>query len=339
LKLFDVVGALVVAAWVVLAGMYVYDAEFSEPSAAQGIDGEFSMHEGETWLVLRREGKEVGFVHQTRTDLGDGWLLEYDMLMTIQLLGTERAIDTTVKSRLDTEGYLTEFTADVKASGRSFKAKGEVDGKTISTTLNLLGEPKTQTIELQDKPRLSTSAFNQLLASGDIEAGDEFSERFFDPTTMQMTEMVMLYKGKKTVDVYEEKVPAHHILQKVAGNELDVYVDDKGEILIQEFPLRMVGARVPAELGRTRASSIRRKLEERQKQQKNKPGAGQFDFNLGTAMELLGGQVAPEKVGIGAPDEAKEADDAEDTQQADDKTDDSGTDEAAGSNEDNAGTD
>lgn len=319
------------ASWVVLAGVYVYDAESSDPAASQSLDGEFSMHEGETWLVLRREGKEVGFVHQTRTDLGDGWLLEYDMLMTIQLLGTERAIDTTVKSRLDEEGYLTEFTADVKASGRSFQAKGEVDGKTISTTLNLLGDPKTQTIELQDKPRLSSSAFNQLLAAGNLEAGEEFSERFFDPTTMQMTEMVMVYQGKRTVDVYEERVPAHYIIQKVAGNELDVFVDDKGEILIQEFPLRMIGARVPAELGRTRASSIRRKLEERQMQQKNKSGGGQFDFNLDTAMELLGGQVAPEKLGIGTGE-------SEDEKQSESNAD-AGNSADASSNADKAGTD
>jgi hypothetical protein len=293
LKLFDVVGAIVVLTWVGLASLYVYNVEGSKSGPAQGLAGEFVMHEGETWLLLRRDkqDKEVGFVHQTRTSIEDGWLLEYDMLMTIELLGTERSIETRVKSRLDGDGYLEGFSADVNASGRSFRAKGEVEDKTIHISLNLGGEPRQQSIELEDKPRLSSSALNQLLASGELEAGEEFSERFFDPTTMQMTEMVMVYKGKKVIDVYDEEVPGHHVVQKVAGSELDVYVDDEGGILIQEFPLRMIGARVPPSFGRTRASVIRQRFKEQKKRQEASGGADEgFEFNLGTAMELLSGQ-------------------------------------------------
>ena len=312
MKLFDVVGALAVATWVVLAGLYVYETESTAPREVQGLGDEFVMHEGETWLILRRESEEVGFVHQTRTELSDGWLLEYDMLMTIELLGSKQAIDTTVRSRLDHKGYLTEFTAQVNAAGRDFKARGQVDGKTLETELYLTDEPKKKTLQLQEKPRLSSSAFNQLLASGNIEAGDEFAEQFFDPTTMQMTEMVMLYKGKTEVDVFGEKVPGHYIIQKVAGNELDVYVDDRGEILVQEFPLRMIGARMPPELGRARASSIRQTIKEHKKKQKSSGDTAQFDFDLSTAMDLLGGQVAPPALEDTEPEETgpEEAPDA-----------------------------
>jgi hypothetical protein len=294
LKIFDVVGAIVVLTWVVLASIYVWDVEGSKAGPAKDLGAEFVMHEGETWLVLRRDkkDKEVGFVHQTRTPIADGWLLEYDMLMMIDLLGTERAIETKVKSRIDEAGYLEGFSANINASGRSIRAQGEVEDKTIRISINLGGDPREQTIELAEKPRLSSSALNQLLAKGELEAGEEFKQRYFDPTMMQMTDMVMLYKGEKTIDVYDEELLSHHVVQKIAGNELDVYVDDQGEVLIQEFPLRMIGARVPPSLGRTRASLIRKRFKNQQeKQETSGQDSGGFDFNLGTAMEILSGQT------------------------------------------------
>jgi hypothetical protein len=300
LKIFDVAGAIVVLTWAVLASMYVWDVEGPKASSAKDLGDAFVMHEGETWLLLRRDKQkqEVGFVHQTRTQIEDGWLLEYDMLMTIELLGTERSIETKVKSRLDSQGYLEGFSAHIDASGRSFRAKGDVEDTTIHISLdlgdlNMSDMPREQTIELKDKPRLSSSALNQLLAKGQLEAGEEFEQRSFDPTTMQMTKVVMVYKGKKTVEVYGENFPGHHVVQKVAGNELDVYVDAQGEILIQEFPLRMVGARAPASFGRTRASAIRKRFEEQANEREALGDGGGFDFNLSTAMDMLGGQTPP----------------------------------------------
>jgi hypothetical protein len=288
-KLFDVLGALVVAAWLVVAGLYVYQNEFDGPTQSREFGEGFVMHEGETWLVLQRDKEEVGYLHQTRTRLPEGWLVEYDMLMIIELLGTERAIDTSVKSKLDEEGFLREFYAEVSASSNTFKANGQVDGDTLHTSLDLGGAERTRTIELKEPPRLSASAFNQLLAAGQLEPGDEFAERFFDPTTMKMNEMVMEYRGEREVEVYEEKHQAHHIVQQLGSESLDVYVDDHGEILIQQFPLRIVGARIAAELGRTRASAFRRRLKDRSQasQAEQADAREEESFDLSKALEIL----------------------------------------------------
>ncbi len=290
MKLFDVIGALAVATWVVLGGVYVYHTEYAAAPKTRAMGKKLVMDEGETWLVLRRDDKDVGFVHQTRTQLTHGWLLESDMLITINVLGSEQPIDTNVKSRLDPDGYLEQFNAKLTVSGRHIKASGNVDGKTLHTTLVLGDNPTVHNIKLQERPRLSSSAFNQLLAGGDLKAGETYREKFFDPTTMHMTDMVMVYKGKEKIDVFGKKYQAHHIVQKVSGNTLDAYVDDNGEVLIQEFPLKMVGARVPKALGQTRAAAIRRELKERQKKQASSKDGG-LQLNLGTAMKVLGGQI------------------------------------------------
>ena len=50
----------------------------------------------------------------------------------------------------------------------------------------------------------------------------------------------------------------------------------------------MIGMRVPAELGKTRAASLRRKLDAMAGQEEDNPGNG-FDLSVDTALDLIGG--------------------------------------------------
>ncbi len=158
--------------------------------------------------------------------------------------------------------------------------------------MDLGGKTREQRIELQQEPRLSNSALNQLVAQDDLEPGTTFEEKFFDPTSMGMTTMTFEYVRPHEVEVYDEKIPTHHFRQIVGGNELDVYVDDKGEVYVQEFPFRIIGARMPAELGRARAQALRRKFEE----QVASGEIGAFDLSMEAAVGLLKEGTAP---GIG----------------------------------------
>jgi hypothetical protein len=306
LKLFDIVGGLAVAGWLVLTGLYVYRAEFQDVTAASELDSALVMKEGETWLNLRRQQKDVGFVHQTRTRLQDGWLLEYDLVMAVSLLGSDRAIETNVKATLDDDGYLEKFNADVTAGDNTFSAQGQVEGTTLTLNVDLGMNPQQRTVDLQEAPRLSSSAVNQLLATDELEPGDTFEESYFDPTTMKMTSMELKYVGETDVELLEETRPAHHIKQKVSGNELDVYVDDDGEILIQEFPLRMVGMRVPPEFGKARASALRRKIGAIKDKKKRGQTSG-FDLSVDTALNLIGGASDKEELESELDDNADSA--------------------------------
>ncbi|MGM0558195.1 MAG: transglutaminase-like domain-containing protein [Myxococcota bacterium] len=295
MKLFDIVGGLAVAGWLVLTGLYVYRAEFQDATTSSELDSALVMKEGETWLTLRRENEDVGFVHQTRTRLQEGWLLEYDLVMAISLLGSDRAIETNVKATLDDDGYLEKFNADISAGDNTFAAQGRVEGTTLTLNIDLGMNPQQRIVELQEPPRLSSSAVNQLLATNTLEPGETFEESYFDPTTMKMTSMALKYVGKKEVEILDETRQAHHVKQRMSGNELDVYVDDDGEILIQEFPLRMIGMRVPPEFGKTRAASLRRRLDA-MKDKKKTAQANGFDLSLDTALNLIGGASDKEAV-------------------------------------------
>lgn len=266
MRFFDLIGAVIVAAWLAFTGAYVWEHEFADAddaAPAATADGQIALEEGQTWLMMRRDDRDIGFVHQTRTRLTDGWLVEYDMLAMLEVLERKLALQTTVKARLDAEAYLREFSADMQVAGQTFKATGDVrtddpDRHRIDLSIDIGDSVRRRTVELPRRPRLASNAVQQLLAQPDLQSGDSFRQSYFDATSMGMTAIEMEYVGRETIEVLGETHDARHIRQTVAGRTLDVYVDAAGRILIQEFPLQIVGSRVAPELGRARASALRK---------------------------------------------------------------------------------
>ncbi|MFB6351346.1 MAG: hypothetical protein ABEN55_18900 [Bradymonadaceae bacterium] len=268
------------------------------------MDGDVRLREGDTWMILRRHDEDVGFVHRTRTQLESGWLTEYEMLLVVEVLGKKRPVDVSVKARLDAEAYLNSFDAEIRAGGRKIAARGDVHSETISLVVNPTSDPIQRTIALKDRPRLATHSFHQLLGREDLQPGDRFRNAYFDPTSLGMQAIVMEYVGRENVDVFDQNYEAYHLKQTVGGETYDVYVDGQGELLIQEFPFEIVGARVQPELGRSRAAEIRRRADTAKAATPDDP-SGLGGAGLEAAFEMLG--VSPDEIAGGAdeaPDQA-----------------------------------
>ncbi len=306
MRLFDLIGILAVAGWLALSGWYVYRHEFrtAPERPADRLDEQVVLHEGDNWLMLQRDQEDVGFVHRTRTRLEGGWLVEYELLLVLELLGKKRPIDVSVKARLDPEAYLREFDAEIEAAGRTISAQGDVDDRTLSLVINPTAQPIQRTVELEDRPRLATHSFNQLVSRRNLRPGDRFENEYFDPTSLGMQTIVMEYVGRETLEMFDREHESRHIKQHVGGETYDAYVDAQGELLIQEFPLEMVAARVEPELGRARAASLRKRAEQVESSSEQGPaleGAG-----MRTALEMLG--IGSE----GLPDSPNRPDDGPD---------------------------
>lgn len=288
MRLFDVIGAVAVVAWCALVGSFV-DQEYFAANAA-GVDSSVVFKEGSSWMLLTREEQEVGYIHEARTPVDSGgWLLEYDILFNVSMLGVDQFLRTEIKASVDPDARLEQFSAEIITGATSFSLTGEVQGKTVVMKMDLAGEMREQKLTLTEAPRLANSALNQLVAQGDkLTPGARFEQEYFDPTVMGMTKMVFEFVRPHEVAVYEETVSTYHFRQIVSGTELDVYVDKNGEVYIQEFPLRIVGSRMPPELGRARAQSLRREFETSQK-------SGGVDLSVETAVGLFKGTE-----GIGA---------------------------------------
>ncbi|MCP4809878.1 MAG: hypothetical protein GY884_31465, partial [Proteobacteria bacterium] len=196
--------------------------------------------------------------------------------MAIAIAGQDRLIDTNMKATLDHDARLMSFQGSVDSLLGTFALKGDVtpldEGARVDLVIDLGGEPSERAIPLPELPRLSSNALNQLIAQPDLKPGTVYEQEFFDPMSMGANKLVYEYVERKMVNVYDEEIDALHFRQKVMGNELDVFVTPQGEIVIQEFPMRTIGVRMPAVLAKSRVNNLRNEL---MRGRKNARAAGQ----------------------------------------------------------------
>lgn len=252
-----------VAVWLGVAGLFIYHTQSSAGSASATRSAQFVMREGVSWLVLRRNEQDAGYARQSRTELVDGWLLEQDTYLVIDALGAPQPLEAAVKARLDIDGYLRQFTTEITTAADVFKAAGKVEGETLRVSISQGEQAHSEVLILKEPVRIVDNALNTLLASETFVAGESYGGRFFDPYAAALVDVQMRFIENRPLDVYEEVFQANHFRRDMGERELDYYVDGDADLLIRAFPLRMIGARVPGVLGKTRAASIRRQLDER----------------------------------------------------------------------------
>lgn len=302
MRLFDAIGAMVVAAWLGIVGLYIHHVYRAEHTATAPLAEGAVLSEGETWMVLRREDTDVGVLHETRTRLTDGWLVEYELLAQVPILGNPQALRTLLKSTMDERAVLRTFTAEVHIAARALHAQGEVDGQAIRVSFHLgNGQPRQRTLTLDSPPRLAGNAVQQFLASTELTPGATIRHPFFDPTTLSMDELLVEYVGPTELTLYDEPVKAHRFYQQAGQTRMEVIVNDQGEVLIQTMPFGVVAARIPAELGRARAQSMRRKLEEQARKAQGAPQLDDLPIDPEMVLELM--QSVAGQTGTQAPDE------------------------------------
>jgi hypothetical protein len=264
LRIFDAVGVVALVGWVGLVGAYTYSSHMEAETERRSLEAGVPIHAGDSWMMLTRDDDEVGFIHETRTAIDGGWLVEYDFMINVTSLGTAQLLRTKVKATMDQTALLKKANVSVQtASALSFEAEVEVKGNDVELRYDIGGKVRTSTVKLQKPPRLSQSAFFQLASMPDLVPGAVFEQEYFDPMVMGMTKMRFRYVRRHEIDVYDSKINAFHFRQEIGNNEFDVYMDDRGEVYIQELPLRIIGARVPETFGQTRAKALERQFRER----------------------------------------------------------------------------
>ena len=77
----------------------------------------------------------------------------------------------------------------------------------------------------------------------DLEPGQRFSFEHFDPATLSTQEASIEYLGRDDVMVMGERFTAHHLRQELAGQVLESWVNDLGEVLREELPGGLMAVR------------------------------------------------------------------------------------------------
>ncbi len=283
MRIFDGIGIATVAIWLGIISLTAWTT-FNKPPTAQSKSDQVVLSEGESWTILIKDKEDLGYIHETRTQLETGWLLEYKTLISVPLLGKEQTIESTFKAHVDHHAVIHSFTSDLSVMSNTFRIKGNVLNNTLHITTLAGNSQSTRDITLTEPPRLVANAYNRALARPDLKKGDTLEETFFDPATMEMVAITLEYSEPTQTEVWGEIFDAHRFTQRTGNTQLNVIAGVDGTVLIHELPLDIVSSRVPLSIGRAKAMSLRAKVTQstRDRAKSDKPA----DITLETARQI-----------------------------------------------------
>lgn len=191
--------------------------------------------EGTTYLGLYRDTEKVGVLKTTRTREGEGFAIDQRSVLWAQIpaLGQQKIVLDTVVT-LDRSFELVRFEAQVEGPIQ-LSAIGSIDGDELVVEIEGLGEPQTQRIALSERPAVDVS-MQALVQQLSRAPGKRVSYRSFDPLSGGFRDTVLEYVGEESLTVMDQQVTAHRIRTSVAGQTLELYLNDAGEVLQQTMP-------------------------------------------------------------------------------------------------------
>lgn len=235
---FDWLGALAVAGFVaVLAVDFAelgwrgdeVELEVSPAELAAGF------REGVEWHAIYDEDRKIGFARLERRRLEDGYEFANYTLLHSRVMGKHSGSEISVRTELGPDFGLRSFEARVEGDLAQLEASGRVEPGLIVVDVEGLPGGTPKHLELPAEKPVFDFSLQPMLMRADLAVGQRFSFEHFDPATLTTQRTSLEYLGRDTVFVMGEPVEAHHLRQELAGQELESWVNDLGEVLREDL--------------------------------------------------------------------------------------------------------
>lgn len=254
MRLFDIAGFVFVAIWVFSVGSFILVAHDEDSADKIALtDGVVDLQEDTSWMAVYRAGEDAGVLREDRTRLIDGWLIELQGIVELDLMGDPQVFRFTSRSTLNEDLTLRSATGDVEAFGMELQMSGQYrdsdDDPGFYVNVVVDDSSRQFVADLEERPRLSNYAIPEILSREDLEVGDRFEQDFFDPLTLAPSNIDLIYDGKEEIDTVGDRREAHNFLQSVGSFDTRIYTDGRGIPLVQILPMEVVVRRLPDQLG------------------------------------------------------------------------------------------
>ncbi len=217
-----------------------YGGRIVEPRFAGTI--ERARHERYYGVYFQRQ--RIGYVRYELSPQADGYRLDQEAVLLLNVLGERLRITMQVRAALDDAMILQRFSFAFASPFYTMTATGRVEGSVVHYRLTTGKEVFDDRVELARPPVLSTSQRPYLLRPLPAE-GETLRLVTFDPLTLAGVPTVVEYRGKEKVLVAGRVELLHHFVETVAGVRVSFWLDDEGGVVKEESPAGFVFLREP----------------------------------------------------------------------------------------------
>lgn len=243
---------LVLAGWIVTMAVLVSRSYGSSSPANLATDlGRY----GSTavWRGVYYRGEKIGFTVSQATRTEDGFELQEDGRLQMNLLGQDTAATIRTTARVDSAFMLRSFDFSLDPGTGPITVKGSLDRPgekyRLALAIDSGGGTRTETRELTDPPVLSLN-LSRLLANGGLKPGSKHTRTVLDPATLQSAEMVVTVGDRSVVRANDTVIPAFRVETEFRGLRTTSWVTDTGEVVREESPLGLMTVRESPERAR-----------------------------------------------------------------------------------------
>jgi hypothetical protein len=188
----------------------------------------------EWWGVFYR-GEKIGHASQTITPKANGYQIQDQSLLRLQLLGTTQNATTQLDMDVDREWTLEKFNFVLRSNDVRFHARGRVTPGKLILTVESAGHLTTREIVLNQPPYL-LAALKPYIATQQLEPGKEHHFSTFDPATLSQQVTTVVIEGREQVRIGKQIEPAMRIRQQSNGISVVSWLDGSGRTLKEETP-------------------------------------------------------------------------------------------------------
>ena len=188
----------------------------------------------EWWGVFYRDEK-IGYASQIIKPETNGYRVQDQSDLRLQLLGTTRPVSTQLNMKVDQEWLLQRFDFELKSNDVNFRARGDVTPGKLLLEVESAGNTTRREIPLSQAPYM-LAALKPYVATQQLEAGKQHFFSTFDPATLSQHITTVTIEGREHVRVGDRMEPAMRVRQQFKGISVVSWLDGTGRTLKEETP-------------------------------------------------------------------------------------------------------
>jgi hypothetical protein len=233
--LLNILGIAVVAFWIIMIGLMVKreDLEHLSEGVNNGIAKPLIDSKEREWKEIFLKGKKVGYSINIIQPFGDGYYIQEEIFLRLNLMGVERGLYTITQSGVDEDFILKNFNFKMNSGVISYNISGKVEGNQLVVMTGEGRRRRRQSIQLSEPPTIGAGMEYMFKTLG-MNVGDSYKIPFFDPSTMSQNEVVFKVVAQEPLKIKDITYNAFRVETEMWGNRLTFWLDEEGNVLKEE---------------------------------------------------------------------------------------------------------
>ncbi len=199
---------------------------------------ETRLSDKDVWMNVFQGKRKIGYSHSRIFRRDEGLQISEALFLRINTMGLAQDLNVTLNGTLSRDLALSKFDVNIHSGVFQFKARGRVVNNTLMIQTDTDGQKGHIKIPLKEKLFL-TAGVMQTVADRRPAPGETYLYTIFDPATLTVIPVVIKAISREDVTVMNQVIPSTKIAVTLKGATQYSWIDDNGDVLIEEGVLGM----------------------------------------------------------------------------------------------------